>query len=180
MIFRIHRGSTVFHENGKFDDFLLFSNNERLVRIKIACEKKPSTREFSRSERIDIANVTMNEYDSVTTTIRNRRNYQNRNIDDMDLDDSSTLDRLLNSKMGCETDNHSAEKHLSTCNFTCNKCGLKFHMNCLKKSVQRLNLSSYDHKSGICTICFQKMDVFFRENFVHWENIDLTKFKYLN
>ena len=58
--------------------------------------------------------------------------------------------------------------------------GLKFHMNCLKKSVQRLNLSSYDHKSGICTICFQKMDVFFCENFVHWENPDLTQFKYLN
>ena len=35
MIFRNHRGTTVFYENREFDDFLLFSNIEHLGRFKI-------------------------------------------------------------------------------------------------------------------------------------------------
>ena len=79
--------------------------------------------------------------------------------------------------MGCERKNHSTEDYISTCKFTCKKCDLKFHHECLKASAKRMNFESYNVSSGLCVICTHKEKVFAREAFVSWEDIDLEKFQ---
>ena len=85
--------------------------------------------------------------------------------------------RLLNSKMGCERENHSAEDYISTCKFTCKKCNLKFHDKCLKASAKKMKFDSYNVSSGIWVICTHKEQIFAREAYAHCADIDLETFK---
>ena len=147
--------------------------------LKLAFDVKKDDEKWNRHEKMEISNVTMNKYDSIVKGEYNRDYYSKLHSTSMDVDppSTSTLQRLLNSKMGCERENHSAEDYISTCKFTCKKCNLKFHEKCLKASAKKMKFDSYDVSRGICVICAHKEKVFAREAYVHWADIDLEAFK---
>ena len=147
--------------------------------LQLAFDAKQDDEKWNRHDKMEISNITMNKYDSIVKKEYNRNYYKKSHSTSMDVESSttSTLQRLLNSKMGCERKNHSAENYISTCKFTCKKCDLKFHHECLKASAKRMNFESYNVSSGLCVICTHKEKVFAREAFVSWEDIDLEKFQ---
>ena len=72
---------------------------------------KKDDEKWSRHDKMEISNLTMNKYDSIVKAEYNRDYYSKLHSTSMDVDppSTSTLQRLLNSKMGCERENHSAE-----------------------------------------------------------------------
>ena len=151
--------------------------------LKLVLKGKHKKRKFTKNERMDISNLTLTPYTKVTTSIRNRINYQDRisnNCDDSDGSDqdsnftSGILQQLLESPMGCEREGHSSTNCLDTCQFTCSRCGLKWHDECLKQSATKLGMESFTKDKGYCVICVKKLSCFAREEYVPFEDMDLT------
>ena len=153
--------------------------------LQIAFKEKPEGRKFNSFETKDISNVVMHPHDNVVTSFRNRTNYQDSIDTDADMDNLdiatvgssvSTLDRLLNSPMGCESENHTSEEHLETCFFTCVKCNLKFHDKCLDDLARELKMDSYQKDEEICVTCTKKLKYFVKEHYCSWGELDLDSF----
>ena len=109
--------------------------------------------------------------------LSNREHYRrnrNQSGDSMDVDSNGRLDELLNSGMGCETDDHTADKYLSTCTFTCKKCGDKLHNKCLQKFSKQLGVDSFDIGNNICVLCWKDEDLFSRKTFQPWKDIVIS------
>ena len=159
--------------------------NKRTKRgIQIAFMAKSEGQKFNRFETKDISNIVMHPHDNVATSFRNRENYQNSKDTDVDMDNSavndhtsvSTLDRLLNTPMGCENENHTAQDFLESCTFICVKCNLHFHDECLKDSAQKLKMDSYQKSTGVCVICSKKLKHFAREHYCSWDQLAWDSF----
>ena len=84
------------------------------------------------------------------------------------------LDAPFNSKMGCESDDHSSEDNLSSCDFTCIKCKSMWHEACLIKITKRFNMHLYDKNKQLCVNCWKKREWFVREDFQDWKSINLS------
>ena len=68
----------------------------------------------------------------------------------------------------------TADKYLSTCTFTCKKCGDKWHNKCLQKFSTQLGVDSFDVGNNICVLCWKDEDLFSRKTFQPWKDIVIS------